>query len=177
MAATRFAPAILRTNPRVGMRDWPPPAAIGSGAHSPSLAVQLAAEPNRRGPVGLNPRPAGSPVLRVASPGARLCCARAAAAAFAALPSSQPLAGRKSASSFSAGLKGVDTATPSVHRTASANRRTHHQPERRQTCPKWQSARRTSEFPLARSLRPTCVCAEPRTSTSACTTPTPTPPG
>src|SRR6185312_16745035 len=48
-------PPFLRTNPRVGMRDWPPPAAIGSGAHSPSLPVQLAAEPNRRGPVGLNP--------------------------------------------------------------------------------------------------------------------------
>ena len=60
---------------------------------SPLFSRQLAAEPNRRGPVGLNPRPAGSPVLRVASPAARLCCARAPPAAFAAQPSSLPLAG------------------------------------------------------------------------------------
>ena len=77
-----------------------PPSVAEIRSPSPFLAVQLAAEPNRRGPVGLNPRPAGSPVLRVASPGARLCCARAAPAAFAAQPSSLPLAGRKSASSI-----------------------------------------------------------------------------
>ena len=28
-------PPLFGTNPRVGMRDWPPPAAIGSAAHSP----------------------------------------------------------------------------------------------------------------------------------------------
>jgi hypothetical protein len=42
------------------------PSAAEIRSPSPFLAVQLAAEPNRRGPVDLNPHPAGSPVLRLA---------------------------------------------------------------------------------------------------------------
>jgi hypothetical protein len=79
---------------------------------SPLLARQLAPSVTDRGPA-LSNQAGGLARLRFRLAGARLPLRRAAPAAFSALPSSLPLAGRKSASSFSAG-SGLDSATQPV---------------------------------------------------------------